>query len=67
MISVPDLPDIGRRARQQIAYRLLPFVFLIYVVNYILAAGTCAARVAFAAMKISRRHLRASGSYNIRS
>jgi sugar phosphate permease len=27
--------DVGKRARRRIAYRLLPFVFLIYVVNYI--------------------------------
>ncbi len=27
--------DIGRRARRRVAYRLLPFVFLLYVVNYI--------------------------------
>jgi ACS family tartrate transporter-like MFS transporter len=27
--------DVGQRARRRIAYRLLPFVFLIYVVNYI--------------------------------
>ena len=30
-----DLPEVGARARRRIAYRLLPFVFLIYVVNYI--------------------------------
>src|ERR1700730_18633692 len=30
-----ELIDIGRRARSLVAYRLLPFVFLIYVVNYI--------------------------------
>ncbi len=27
--------DVGQRARRRIAYRLLPFVFLIYIVNYI--------------------------------
>ena len=27
--------DVGKRARRRIAYRLLPFVFLMYVVNYI--------------------------------
>jgi ACS family tartrate transporter-like MFS transporter len=27
--------DVGRRARQRVAYRLLPFVFLLYLVNYI--------------------------------
>jgi ACS family tartrate transporter-like MFS transporter len=30
-----DLPEVGMRARRRIAYRLLPFVFLLYVVNYI--------------------------------
>ncbi len=29
------MSDVGRRARRRIAYRLLPFVFLIYIVNYI--------------------------------
>src|SRR5258707_9447248 len=27
--------DVGQRARRRIAYRVLPFVFLIYIVNYI--------------------------------
>ena len=31
----PELPEVGIRARRRIAWRLLPFVFLIYVVNYI--------------------------------
>jgi ACS family tartrate transporter-like MFS transporter len=31
----PELPEVGIRARRRIACRLLPFVFLIYVVNYI--------------------------------
>src|SRR5947209_18849020 len=30
-----ELSDVGKRARLRIAYRLLPFVFLMYVVNYI--------------------------------
>jgi hypothetical protein len=30
-----ELGDIGPRARRRVAYRLLPFVFLIYIVNYI--------------------------------
>jgi ACS family tartrate transporter-like MFS transporter len=30
-----EVSDVGRRARRRIAYRLLPLVFLIYVVNYI--------------------------------
>src|ERR1700723_4193818 len=29
------LSDVGQRARRRIAYRLLPFVFLLYIVNYI--------------------------------
>jgi MFS transporter, ACS family, tartrate transporter len=29
------LRDVGQRARRRIAYRLLPFVFLLYVVNYL--------------------------------
>jgi MFS transporter, ACS family, tartrate transporter len=33
--TVAVLSDIGNRARRRIAFRLLPFVFLIYVVNYI--------------------------------
>ena len=32
---IADIPDVGLRARQRVACRLLPFVFLIYVVNYI--------------------------------
>jgi len=31
----PELPELGVRVRRRIACRLLPFVFLIYVVNYI--------------------------------
>ena len=30
-----DSPEVGLRARRRVACRLLPFVFLIYVVNYI--------------------------------
>ncbi len=33
--ATADLGDVGARARHRIAYRLLPFVFLIYLVNYI--------------------------------
>jgi len=29
------MSDLGQRARRRVAYRLLPFVFLIYIVNYI--------------------------------
>ena len=34
-VTKAELSDVGQRARRRIAYRLLPFVFLIYVVNYI--------------------------------
>ena len=34
-LATAELRDVGQRARRRIAYRLLPFVFLIYVVNYI--------------------------------
>jgi ACS family phthalate transporter-like MFS transporter len=29
------MSDLGQRATRRVAYRLLPFVFLIYIVNYI--------------------------------
>jgi ACS family tartrate transporter-like MFS transporter len=35
MTMISDLPEVGIRARRRVAYRLLPFVFLIYLVNYI--------------------------------
>lgn len=35
MTSTSDFPDVGVRALRRVAYRLLPFVFLIYIVNYI--------------------------------
>ncbi len=35
MTSTLDLSEVGARARRRVACRLLPFVFLIYVVNYI--------------------------------
>jgi MFS transporter, ACS family, tartrate transporter len=35
MTSTSGLPAVGVRARRRVASRLLPFVFLIYVVNYI--------------------------------
>ena len=34
-LAAAELSDVGKRARRRIAYRLLPFVFLMYVVNYI--------------------------------
>src|SRR5215468_4842851 len=35
MMLIPDLSDVGLRARRRVACRLLPFVFLVYVVNHI--------------------------------
>jgi ACS family tartrate transporter-like MFS transporter len=34
-VTTSELSDVGQRARRRIAYRLLPFVFLVYIVNYI--------------------------------
>ena len=34
-IATGDLAHLGLRTRRKVAYRLLPFVFLLYVVNYI--------------------------------
>ena len=34
-LTTAECSDVGKRARRRIAYRLLPFVFLIYVINYI--------------------------------
>src|SRR3984893_16134864 len=34
-VTKAELSDVGQRARRRIAVRLLPFVFLIYLVNYI--------------------------------
>jgi MFS transporter, ACS family, tartrate transporter len=35
VVTTAERSDVGQRARTRIAYRLLPFVFLMYVVNYI--------------------------------
>jgi hypothetical protein len=35
MTLVSDLPDAGLRARRRVACRLLPLIFLVYIVNYI--------------------------------
>jgi len=35
MTLTSGLPAVGVQARRRVAYRLLPFVFLLYVVNYI--------------------------------
>ena len=34
-LTTAELSDVGQRARRRVAYRLLPFVFLLYIVNYI--------------------------------
>ncbi len=34
-IAPDDLGSVGLRTRRKVAYRLLPFVFLLYIVNYI--------------------------------
>jgi ACS family tartrate transporter-like MFS transporter len=34
-LPAADLSDVRQRARRRVAYRLLPFVFILYVVNYI--------------------------------
>ncbi len=35
VLTTAELSDVAERARRRISYRLLPFVFLIYIVNYI--------------------------------
>jgi hypothetical protein len=35
VIKKAEMSDLGQRATRRVAYRLLPFVFLIYIVNYI--------------------------------
>src|SRR6202049_2401023 len=34
-LTTTEPSDVGQRARRRVAYRLLPFVFLLYTVNYI--------------------------------
>jgi MFS transporter, ACS family, tartrate transporter len=34
-LTPTELGDVGQRARRRVAYRLLPLVFLLYIVNYI--------------------------------
>jgi ACS family tartrate transporter-like MFS transporter len=34
-VKAAELTNVGQRARRRVAYRLLPFVFLLYMVNYI--------------------------------
>ena len=47
-LAKPGLTDLGLRARHQVAFRLLPFVFLLYMVNYIDRVN-----VSFASLKMS--------------
>ena len=48
MSSIVPLPDVGTRARRSVALRILPFVFLLYIVNYIDRVN-----VAFANLRMS--------------
>ena len=43
-----DVSDVGRRARRRISMRLLPFVFLMYVICYVDRAN-----VSFANLRMS--------------
>ena len=48
MPTIPAIPDVGLRTRRRIAWRLLPFVFLLYLVAYLDRAN-----VSFAALKMN--------------
>src|SRR5256886_4729513 len=48
MPMIPAIPDVGVRTRRRIAWRLLPFVFLLYLVAYLDRAN-----VSFAALKMN--------------
>jgi ACS family tartrate transporter-like MFS transporter len=48
MTSISQLPEVGTRARRIVALRILPFVFLLYIVNYIDRVN-----VAFANLRMS--------------
>jgi ACS family phthalate transporter-like MFS transporter len=47
-VTKTGLRDVGQRARRRVAYRLLPFVFLLYLINYIDRVN-----VSFANLKMS--------------
>src|SRR5271169_445621 len=34
-LATAELSEVGQRASRRVAYRLLPFVFLLYIINYI--------------------------------
>ena len=48
MPMTSDIPDVGVRARRRVAWHLLPFVFLLYVVAYIDRVN-----VSFAALRMN--------------
>src|SRR5258707_3723321 len=48
VVTKTEPSEVGQRARRRVAYRLLPFVFLIYIVNYIDRVN-----VSFANLKMS--------------
>jgi Major Facilitator Superfamily len=35
MALISDLPDVAVRARRRVAFRILPFIFLLYIINYL--------------------------------
>jgi hypothetical protein len=45
---IPTIPDVGARTRRRIAWRLLPFVFLLHLVAFLDRAN-----VSFAALKMN--------------
>jgi MFS transporter, ACS family, tartrate transporter len=48
MLMITAIPDVGVRTRRRIAWRLLPFVFLLYLVAYLDRAN-----MSFAALKMN--------------
>jgi len=48
MPLISDISDVGVRARRCVSWRLLPFVFILYVVAYIDRVN-----VSFAALRIN--------------
>ena len=45
MSSIVELSEVGTRARRQVALRLLPFVFLLYVVAFLDRANVAYAKL----------------------
>jgi ACS family tartrate transporter-like MFS transporter len=48
MLRTSAMPDVGARARRRVAWRLLPFAFLLYVVAYVDRVN-----VSFAALRMN--------------